>query len=94
MYLKTARTVRNTSHPGARLRERRVELGLTLRDVEARSREIANELRNRPFELPFGRLSELERNGQPPNVFRLHTLVRICRLRTSELLQWYGVPFR
>lgn len=69
-------------------------LGLALRDVEAQSRLIAQELRDNRFEVSFSRLSEFERNGNTPNIFRLYTLARIYRMRTSELLQWYGVPFR
>jgi len=74
--------------------ERRIRLELTLREVEAGSRVIADELKSTRFEVPFGRLSEMERNEHTPNIFRLYTLARICRLRTSELLKWYGVPYR
>lgn len=92
--LKTPKNRVTRFRGGQRLRERRVRLGLTLREVEAHSRIVADELKSRRFEVPFGRLSEMERNGHPPNIFRLYTLARIYRLRTSELLKWYGVPHR
>lgn len=79
---------------GERLRERRVRLGLTLREVEARSRVIADGLKSGSFEVPFARLSEMERDGHTPNIFRLYTIARIYSLRTAELLEWYGVPYR
>lgn len=81
-------------HAGERLRERRVRLGLTLREVEARSGVIARKLKSKRFKLPFSRLSELETDGQAPNIFRLHALAQIYGLHTSELLEWYGVPYR
>ncbi len=90
--MQTRQNRSQRSRAGERLRARRAGLGLTLRAVEARSRIIAHELRSKRFELPFSRLSEMERNGNAPNIFRLYTLPRIYRLRTPELLGWYGAP--
>ncbi len=53
-------SMRHRIIPGARLRAARVQLGLTLRDVEAKSRVIAAERADRRFAVPFNRTSRRE----------------------------------
>ena len=88
------RPANNRTSPAKHLRAARDRFGLTLRDVEAASLRIADELKDRRFAIPHSRLNDLERKSNVPSIFRLYTLARIYKRRIRELLAWYGVPFR
>ena len=81
-----------TLTPGARLRQRRLRLGMTLREVEIGSRTIAARLKNRKFVVPASRVHDFEDKGVVPSIHRLYTLSRIYSCDLAELLHWYGVP--
>ncbi len=66
--------------PGLRLRQARERLGLTYRDVERASYELA-ERRGRPdFILHISRLADIENRGVVPGLHKLYTLAAIYRL--------------
>ena len=77
--------------PGLRLRQTRERLGLTYRDVERASYELASR-RGRPeFILHISRLADIENRGVVPGLHKLYTLATLYRLNPLELFRWYDV---
>lgn len=79
---------------GRSLRKLRVELGLSLRDVQRLSSELGRKQRNPDYALSVGVLSEVENNGKVPHIYRFVALAHIYGQPLSELLAWYGVDVR
>jgi transcriptional regulator with XRE-family HTH domain len=80
-------------HAGQQLRHLREGLGLTLRDVESASTEIAARHANQEFFIPFSRLSEIETKGLIPSIFRIYTLAAIYRSDYRTICGLYEVKF-
>jgi len=78
--------------PGEKLKRVREKLGLTYRDVEQASRQIAARRGNDEFIIALSRLADIENKGTAPTIHRVYTLCAIYRLDHEELLRWYGVP--
>jgi transcriptional regulator with XRE-family HTH domain len=78
--------------PGERLKRIREKLGLTYRDVERASQQIADHRRNDDFIIALSRLSDIENKGTIPSIFRMYSLCAVYRLAIDEVLSWYGVP--
>ncbi|MBV9573286.1 MAG: helix-turn-helix transcriptional regulator [Acidobacteriales bacterium] len=76
---------------GQKLRILREKLGLTMRDVEATSSQIAQKHTNDEFAIPPSRLSDIETKGVVPSIYRLYSLAVIYRRDIKELLTWYGI---
>ncbi len=75
--------------PGLRLRQTRERLGLTYRDVERASYELASR-RGRPeFILHISRLADIENRGVVPGLHKLYTLAAVYRLNPLEM-HFYG----
>src|SRR5271166_6496572 len=80
--------------PGLRLRQIREALGLTYRDVEKASYEIAVK-RGRPeFILHISRLADIENRNVVPSLHKLYSISVIYHLNASEISSWYGAPFQ
>jgi len=80
--------------PGLRLRRLRERLGLSYRDVERASFQIALN-RGRPdFILHISRLADIENNNAVPTLYKLFSLAAIFHLDPLELSAWYEVPFQ
>lgn len=80
-------------HPGTRLRNARERLGLTYRDVEKASYELACQ-RGRPdFIVHLSRLADIENRDVTPSLYKLYALAVIFHLDPKEVCQWYDVPF-
>ena len=79
---------------GDRLRVRREELGMSLRDVHRASNQVARKLRNRSFVVPISRLHFYETHKATPSIYRLYTLARLYGRKLAEVLTWYGIPAR
>ena len=79
---------------GKRLRAKRIELGMSMRDVQKASMQLAKKFRNRRFIVPASRLHGFERSNTIPSVYRFYTLSRVYGCKLNELLGWYGVPAR
>ncbi len=78
--------------PGTRLRRARERLGLTYRDVERASYELACR-RGRPeFILHLSRLADIENRDVTPSLYKLYTVAVIYHLDPKEVCQWYKVP--
>jgi len=69
----------------------REQLGLTMRDVEGASAQIASRHGNDEFSIPPSRLSDVETKGVVPSIYRLYSLAVIYRRDVRELLSWYGI---
>ena len=80
-------------YAGQQLRHLRERLGLTLRDVETASSEVAARHGNQEFFIPFSRLSEIETKGVVPSIFRIYTLAAIYRCGYRLICDWYNVNF-
>jgi len=79
-------------HAGLRLRQAREKLGLTYRDVERASYELAA-LRGRPdFILHISRLADIENRGVVPSLHKLYTLATLYHLNPLEIFRWYEAP--
>jgi transcriptional regulator with XRE-family HTH domain len=76
---------------GHKLRHLRESLGLTLRDVECGSSEIAARHGEQEFFIPFSRLSEIETKGTLPSIYRIYTLAAIYQSDYRTICSWYGV---
>jgi len=78
--------------PGLRLRQVRERLGLTYRDVEAASYELAS-IRGRPeFILHISRLADIENRDVVPGLHKLYALAALYHLNPVELFAWFDVP--
>ncbi len=80
--------------PGFRLRQARERLGLTYREVERASIELAI-TRGRPeFILHISRLADIENRNVVPNIYKLYSVSVIYHLSVSEISSWYEAPFQ
>ena len=78
--------------PGLRLRQTREKLGLTYRDVERASYELAAH-RGRPdFILHISRLADIENRGVVPGLHKVYTLATVYHLNPLEIFRWYDAP--
>src|ERR1700732_485228 len=74
-------------HPGTRLRNARERLGLTYRDVERASYELACQ-RGRPdFIVHLSRLADIENRDVTPSLYKLYALAVIFHLDPKEVCQ-------
>ena len=69
----------------------REELGLTLRDVNVRSRAIARQRDNPDYEVSTTALSDIENKGKVPHVYRLASLAQIYGRPLDQMLGLYKV---
>lgn len=78
--------------PGLRLRQARERLGLTYRDVERASYDLASH-RGRPeFVLHISRLADIENHGVTPTLHKLYSIAAIYHLNPLDVCSWYEVP--
>jgi len=66
-------------------------LGMSLRDVVEASQTIAREKKKPDYALSLSALSDIERYGRVPHVYRMATLARIYKRPMAELLRLYDV---
>jgi transcriptional regulator with XRE-family HTH domain len=79
--------------PGLRLRQTREALGLTYRDVEKASYQIAVTRGHPDFILHISRLADFENRGVVPRLHKLYSLATILHLDPLEISGWYEAPF-
>jgi len=78
--------------PGLRLRQVRERLGLTYRDVETASYELAQLRGRREFMLHISRLADIENRNVVPSLHKLYALAVLYHLNPLELFGWFDVP--
>jgi transcriptional regulator with XRE-family HTH domain len=76
---------------GERLRQLRERLGLSIRDVEAASNQIAERFGNSDFGISLSRLSDIETKGITPNIYKIYSLAAIYRRSFNEIVELYGI---
>jgi transcriptional regulator with XRE-family HTH domain len=82
---------REMNDGGHLLRRLREFLGLTVRDVQERSKKLADKHNQARYFIDKARLSDIESKGILPNVYKLYSLAAIYHRSISELLAFYGV---
>lgn len=79
--------------PGLRLRNVREKLGLTYRDVERSSYEIAARRGRSEFILHISRLADIENRNVVPSLYKLYSMAAIYHIDPMHISSWYDVPF-
>ena len=79
------------THAGFRLKQIRERFGLTLRQVEEASLEIADAERSSEYVVSTARLNQIENDGSLPSIYKFYALAVIYRLSVEEMLGLYGV---
>jgi len=80
--------------PGTCLRRARERLGLTYRDVERSSYELAKRRGRSDFIIRVSRLADFENGGVTPSLYKLYSLCAIYHLDVFEVCEWYSIPLR
>jgi len=80
-------------NPGAgqKLKALRVRLGLSTRDVQRESAQIAAEKRNQEYYLSHGWLTDIERGKFTPSIFKLYSMSAIYHRGFSEIASYFGI---
>ena len=78
-------------HPGERLKAIRRELGISTRQVEKYTRQIARAEGSAKFYVSNAWLSEIEAKGPVPSVQKLFSLSVIYRISFVDLLSLFGI---
>jgi transcriptional regulator with XRE-family HTH domain len=81
-----------TRFAGAKLKELRSHLGFTVRWVEERSIEIANDLQNCEYIVSHGWLTMIENGDGVPSIFKFYSLSKIYGRSVTEIAGYYHVP--
>ncbi len=76
---------------GYGLRELRRTLRLTMAQVEAQSRRIAETRQNHHYMVSFGRISQIETGCTLPSFYKLSSLAEIYQCSLLDLLGLYGI---
>ena len=76
---------------GEHLKEIRTRLGITTREVEEKSRRIAEAEGNKEFYISNARLTQAENKRSTPSIYKLCILSIIYRAKFTDLLLLYGV---
>jgi transcriptional regulator with XRE-family HTH domain len=76
---------------GRRLRAARERLGLSIREVERRSRSLADSKQNQEYYISHAWLSQIERGELTPGIFKIYTLSTIYQYRWDEVLAIFGI---
>jgi len=77
---------------GEKLKELRVRLGLTTRDVEAKSLQIAEERHSREYYVSHAWVTDIENGKFTPSIYKFHTFGAIYNRRITELMSYFGLP--
>jgi transcriptional regulator with XRE-family HTH domain len=76
---------------GTRLKELRLRVGLTLRDVEARSLTLAEDKKSRDYFISRGWLNNVENGSYTPSIYKLYSLSVIYRDSWTNVLGFFGL---
>src|SRR3974390_1462131 len=76
---------------GIKLKRLRERLGLTLREVETRSRRLALDKQNQDFFISRGWLNNVENGNYTPGLFKLYSLGTIYRTHWSNIFSIFGL---
>src|SRR5258708_40376580 len=77
---------------GQKLKELRVRLGLSTRDVVTKSQQIAEERQSRENYISHAWVTDIQNGQFTPTVYKLHTLSAIYNCRITQLISYFGLP--
>lgn len=77
--------------PGAKLKELRSRLGLTIREVQLRSMAVAAKEDNLEYVISHGWLTGIENGNGVPSIFKFFTLGAVYGRPVRELVGYYNV---
>ena len=77
---------------GEKLKEFRARLGLTTRDVEARSQQIAEDRRNKEYYISHAWVTDIENGKFTPTIYKLYSLGAIYHVGYAAVLSCFGLP--
>ncbi len=80
--------------PGEQLRDIRLRLGITVREVADESQKIAELEANPEFAISNPWLSQLENSSSVPSIFKLYSLSSIYRFKFTDLVALFGVDLQ
>ena len=80
-----------TRSSGAKLKQLRERLGLTLREVEARSRTLAAEKKSQDYFVSRGWLNNVENSSLTPSIYKIYSLGVIYQENWSDILSIFGL---
>ena len=81
----------NLLRPGEKLKDLRLRLGMTVRDVTDLSQRVVDSEGNEEFRVSTTWLSEIENSESVPSIYKLYSLSVIYHVKFSDLFQLYGV---
>jgi transcriptional regulator with XRE-family HTH domain len=76
---------------GKRLKALRERLGLSTRDVQRMSRQIASEKQNQEFYLSHNWVTDIENGKFMPRMFRMYSISAIYHLPFTEVASYFGL---
>ena len=79
---------------GMKLKQLREQCGLTLRQVEARSRQLARRKQNQDFFISRGWLNNIENGAHKLSFFKLYALGAIYHVHWSSIFSLFGCNLR
>jgi len=74
-----------TAQAGTKLKQLREQCGLSLREVEARSKRLAKRKQNQDFFISRGWLNNIENGFHKLSLFKLYALGTIYRIHWSSI---------
>lgn len=77
--------------PGERLKDVRNRLGVTTREVEGFSRQLADSEGNEEFFISNAWVTQIENTRAVPSIYKLFSLAVVLRIRFPDLLLLYGI---
>jgi transcriptional regulator with XRE-family HTH domain len=76
---------------GRQLKDARVRVKLSTRDVERLSQKIAQEKRNQEYYISHAWLIEIEKGAFRPSIYKLYSLSIIYKLRYDDILAFFEI---
>jgi len=76
---------------GQRLKEARERLGLSTRDVQRKSEQIALEKRNQEYYISHAWLTDIEKGRFMPGLFKLYSISAIYDRSFTEIASYFGL---
>ena len=76
---------------GKRLKAVRERLGLSTRDVQQMSRQIASEKQNEEYFLSHNWVTDIEQGRFMPRMFRMYSISAIYKLKFTDVASYFGL---
>lgn len=82
------------SRPGEHLKQIRLRLGITTRDVADLSQKISEKENNPEFSISNAWLTQIENSDSVPSIFKLFSLSSIYHVKFTDLLKLFNVDLQ